>query len=105
MINKIVSGRLDSHLDKKIDVYAYGMTLLHVIIGSKPWAGLESEIEDLVLQGKRPDLPKESSEIVAMLLEIVKKCWDQSPIMRPSFAQIKSQLEQSIQQSTSGTHH
>ncbi len=88
--------RFDSQLDKKIDVFAYGMTLYWLAAGKRPWADISGadEIERLIVAGKRPkfDHEKESNEVQILLQSVLVKCCLQDPNGRPSFEDILSEL-------------
>ena len=78
--------RFDSQLDKKIDVFAYEMTVFWLAAGKKPWAAISNadEIEALVVAGERPKFnPEEESNEVKKLLETVE-----DPKDRPSFEEL-----------------
>ena len=98
---RVTSCRFDSQLDKKIDVFAYGMTLYWLAAVKKPWVEISNvdEIERLVVSGERPkfDPEDESIDDVKKLLQSVSvKCCLQDPNNRPSFAEILSILQSSI---------
>ena len=89
--------RFDSQLDKKIDVFAYGMTVYWLAAEKRPWAEISNadEIEGLVVAGERPkfDPGDESIDEVKKLLQGVSvKCCLQDPNDRPSFEEILSEL-------------
>ena len=89
--------RFDSQLDKKIDVFAYGMTVYWLAAGKKPWAeiGNADEIEGLVVAGERPkfDPGDDSNDGVKKLLQGVSvMCCLQDPNDRPSFEEILKEL-------------
>jgi serine/threonine protein kinase len=69
------------------DVYAYGMTLYHVITGQFPF---QEKIPDLELgrklsNGERPELPENLPKGLEML---IRRCWDQDSTIRPTFEKI-----------------
>ena len=88
--------RFDSQLDKKIDVFAYGMTVYWLAAGKKPWADISNpeEIEALVVAGERPkfDNEDESNEVKKLLQGVSVKCCLQDPNVRPLFAEILKEL-------------
>jgi serine/threonine protein kinase len=94
---RITNSRFDSQLDKKIDVFAYGMTLYWLAAGKKPWAEISNadEIERLVVADERPkfDPEGEADDCVKKLLQRVSvKCCLQDPNDRPSFDEILNSL-------------
>lgn len=51
-------------------------------------------------QGLRPDIPKDAPP---KLVELMQKCWEASPSKRPSFSEIKIELEKILEESRVGT--
>ena len=81
-------------MDKKIDVFAYGMTVYWLAAGNKPWAEISSpaEIEKLVVAGERPKFDAESKKVKKLLQSVSVKCCLQDPNDRPSFQEILNSL-------------
>ena len=89
-------GRLEDQIDKKVDVFAYAMTMFWVITGQKPWDGmLSNEIETQVVKGVRPTFPEAPTFSEPKLISIVKRCWDHNPHLRPSFDSLVDDLRDS----------
>lgn len=96
-------GRLNREKDKKIDVYAFAITLYEVVTGMPPWieASQTREIIASIKAGKRPNghqkfLPEyESNGDRAYLINLIDKCWAQDPAVRPSFDEIVGFVEKS----------
>ncbi|NWY43491.1 ANKK1 protein, partial [Sylvia atricapilla] len=76
----------------KYDVYSFGIVIWEVLMQKKPYAGANMmAIIVKVAAGKRPglelvrdDWPGECHQ----MLDLMKRCWDQDPKQRPSFADI-----------------
>ncbi|NWS24624.1 ANKK1 protein, partial [Polioptila caerulea] len=76
----------------KYDVYSFGIVIWEVLMQKKPYAGANMmAIIVKVAAGKRPglelvrdDWPGECHQMV----DLMKRCWDQDPKQRPSFADI-----------------
>ncbi|NXR53592.1 ANKK1 protein, partial [Hippolais icterina] len=76
----------------KYDVYSFGIVIWEVLMQKKPYAGANMmAIIVKVAAGKRPglelvrdDWPGECHQMV----DLMKRCWDQDPKHRPSFADI-----------------
>uniref|UniRef100_A0A8C0UA97 Ankyrin repeat and kinase domain containing 1 n=1 Tax=Cyanistes caeruleus TaxID=156563 RepID=A0A8C0UA97_CYACU len=74
----------------KYDVYSFGIVIWEVLMQKKPYAGANMmAIIVKVAAGKRPglelvrdDWPGECHQMV----DLMKRCWDQDPKQRPSFA-------------------
>ena len=79
-------GRLDLDIHKKIDVYAYAMTLYVITFGERPWNEEEnSSVPFLVLRGERPTIFSTNAPI---LKQILVRAWSHEPSQRPSFDEI-----------------
>ena len=107
--------------DKSSDVYSYGLTMVHVITGSKPYKNQDFsnryrntsssphthtrfhffycllcftanlDQEYFIANGGRPDLSE--YKIPEDLLTLIRSCWDGTPSKRPTFNDIlKSKL-------------
>jgi len=77
-------------VSESADVYSFAMVLWELITRQDPWNGVAPwEIPDLVMSGKRPEIPVSCSPDFAML---IKNCWHQDPSKRPSFKQIFAYL-------------
>ncbi|NXT70916.1 ANKK1 protein, partial [Chaetops frenatus] len=76
----------------KYDVYSFGIVIWEVLMQKKPYAGANMmAIIVKVAAGRRPglelvrdDWPGECHQMV----DLMKRCWDQDPKQRPSFADI-----------------
>ncbi|KAG0631177.1 hypothetical protein M758_1G233600 [Ceratodon purpureus] len=76
----------------KADVYSFAMTCYEILTGKVPFEGTlkHREIQELVRNGTRPKLKRESYP--GDLVELIKKCWDTDPEKRPSFEGICLEL-------------
>ena len=75
---------------EKADVYSYGMTCFEVVTGRGPFeVELKltsfSKVRDLVIDGRRPQLP---SDLDLRLKDLIERCWNPIPSERPTFAEI-----------------
>lgn len=70
----------DSRYTNKIDVYAFGITLVYIVTGSYPKFNMKNTIT-----GVLPPLPE---TIVNWVRELIVKCMALEPENRPSFAEI-----------------
>ena len=79
---------------QSIDVYSFGILLWQLLSGKIPFYDLANDIKNQIINGHRPsfdDLPlciANDEEIVGLM----KACWDENPLARPSFGEIISIL-------------
>ena len=85
-------GRYNREEDKKIDVYAYGISLYEILFGIDVWNGLSvAEVKNSVIKGERPEIKDEFRAIYRShepILELITQCWDQIPSKRPDFEKV-----------------
>lgn len=96
--------------DKKIDVYAYAITMYEVLSRLKAWDGCNIDmIKELVIQGHRPKIPdvifrmaaQPDGQIIALLLDITNLSWSPDPSDRPEFKEIYNRILQFVTTSMS----
>jgi serine/threonine protein kinase len=68
-----------------VDVYGFGMLWYELFTGKLPFQGHPLSDYDLVLSGKRPDMPNHWESWVRTLLQ---RCWDEDPHRRPGWDEI-----------------
>ena len=82
-------------LSNKIDVYAFGVTLLSLFTTNYKFEGMQprtiTQLINKVTSGKRFVIPKEVPNFYANLIQ---RCWANDPEERPSFDKIVEELEQ-----------
>lgn len=69
---------------KASDVYSFGMTCFEIITGRIPFEveGFTGSEYQRVLDGYRPQLPEETPD---WMKGLVRKCWRENPVERPTF--------------------
>ena len=77
---------------KKVDVYAFAVILWELFTREVPWLGYAPmEVRQMVLDGKRPDVPRIDCPYVARGL--MTRCWHGNPEQRPHFDAVLEELE------------
>ncbi|KAG8437216.1 hypothetical protein GDO86_008060 [Hymenochirus boettgeri] len=78
------------------DVYSYAIILVEIASRCSPFTG-DTPIKDASWRPRIPDLSVSKADHdcpnQADYSELVKKCWAHNPMMRPSFEQIKKNLD------------
>ncbi|CAL9117681.1 unnamed protein product [Musa textilis] len=78
--------------NQKVDVYSFGIVLWELITGMLPFQNMTAvqAAFAVVNRGVRPIIPQ---DCLPALGEIMTRCWDANPDVRPSFTEIISLLE------------
>ena len=76
----------------EVDVFSFGMIMYAVLAGSMPYSRKVTiyEIMRIVPNGKRPQL---TSNIPSGYWPIIKRCWETSPALRPTFDEVVEDLK------------
>ncbi len=76
----------------KADVFSFAMTCYEVVSGKLPYNSLPRQnINKLVREGVRPELPK---DINTRLSSLIQKCWQTEAPERPTFEEICFDLQE-----------
>ncbi|KAJ8628827.1 hypothetical protein MRB53_022150 [Persea americana] len=78
--------------NQKVDVYSFGIVLWELITGLLPFQNMTAvqAAFAVVNKGVRPIIPHDCLPVLA---EIMTRCWDANPEVRPSFTEVVQMLE------------
>uniref|UniRef100_A0A1J3G121 non-specific serine/threonine protein kinase n=1 Tax=Noccaea caerulescens TaxID=107243 RepID=A0A1J3G121_NOCCA len=78
--------------NQKVDVYSFGIVLWELITGLLPFQNMTAvqAAFAVVNRGVRPTVP---SDCLPVLSDIMTRCWDANPEVRPCFLEVVSLLE------------
>ncbi|KAF3571610.1 hypothetical protein F2Q69_00062699 [Brassica cretica] len=78
--------------NQKVDVYSFGIVLWELITGLLPFQNMTAvqAAFAVVNRGVRPTVP---NDCLPVLSEIMTRCWDANPEVRPCFLEVVSLLE------------
>ncbi|XP_047330705.1 serine/threonine-protein kinase STY13-like [Impatiens glandulifera] len=77
---------------QKVDVYSFGIVLWELITGQLPFQNMTAvqAAFAVVNKGVRPNIP---NECLPVLRDIMTRCWDTEPNVRPPFMDVVKMLE------------
>ena len=92
--------RIKNELFKSVDVYAYGLSMYHLMRPKAPvfWPQLaQTDVMEKVLRGERPEISEIPTTLLnhpdtCKLIPIIKRSWSHIPEDRPTFEDILGQL-------------
>ncbi|KAL7722025.1 Serine-threonine protein kinase [Entamoeba marina] len=75
------------------DIYSFGIVVWEMIARDKPFGDCKflSEIENRIKAGERPQFTSKMNTDL-FLSELVKQCWDEDPLQRPTTSEIREVL-------------
>ncbi|KAJ7970278.1 Protein kinase [Quillaja saponaria] len=78
--------------DEKCDVYSFGVILWELATLQQPWWGMNpmQVVGAVGFQHRRLDIPNSMDPVIA---DIIRKCWQTDPKLRPTFAEIMAALK------------
>ncbi|XP_073140394.1 serine/threonine-protein kinase STY46-like isoform X2 [Henckelia pumila] len=89
MAPEVIGHKPYSH---KADVFSFGVVLWELLTGKLPYANMTplQAAVSVVQQGLRPAIPRNTHPL---LVELLEKCWQQEPSLRPEFSEITGILQ------------
>ena len=90
--------------NETVDVYSFGIILWQIAKGRVPFAGMgrRTYMENVVVGGERPRLDRSWPKAFSRLLQ---RCWHEDYTLRPTFAEVKSELDSLILAEESSFKH
>jgi len=83
---------------RPVDVYSFAMILYNCYGGVAPWHEERAEVAaQRACKGERPQLPRAWDESVFVL---IRSCWAQDPVSRPSFDAVLEMLDEARKKGT-----
>ncbi|XP_010242504.1 PREDICTED: dual specificity protein kinase shkC-like [Nelumbo nucifera] len=88
----------DEIFDRSVDTFSFGLILCEMIEGVPPFhpKSTEDAVKMICLEGKRPSLKTKSRSYPQELKELIEECWNQEPMVRPTFSEIIVRLDKII---------
>eukprot|EP00002_Diphylleia_rotans_P001087 TRINITY_DN10603_c0_g1_i1.p1 TRINITY_DN10603_c0_g1~~TRINITY_DN10603_c0_g1_i1.p1 ORF type:complete len:188 (-),score=32.96 TRINITY_DN10603_c0_g1_i1:106-588(-) len=76
---------------EKADIYSFGIVCWEVVARQRPYTNMDQlKIGVEVVKGLRPPIP---AGIDPVIDRVMQGCWNGNESLRPSFAEVKSQLQ------------
>jgi len=86
---------LAEKIDEKLDVYAFALVFWEILTRKDLFSEYDDKeifSQDIAIKGIRPPL----DGVHSVLKEIIVRCWDRNPDVRPSFEQVLPMLEKAL---------
>ncbi|KAJ7670949.1 kinase-like domain-containing protein, partial [Mycena rosella] len=78
------------HNNLGTDIYAFACVMYELLTGNSPFPDLRTDgaVIKAVLEGRRPPRPPSCSPSLDGLWSLIRNCWEEEPVMRPTAGQI-----------------
>ncbi|GLU15002.1 hypothetical protein SLE2022_315320 [Rubroshorea leprosula] len=88
----------DEIFDRSVDAYSLGIMLYEMIEGVQPFHPKPTEevVKMMCLEGKRPSFKIKAKSYPPDLKELIEECWDEKPVVRPTFSEIIVRLDRIV---------
>ncbi|DAZ96038.1 TPA: hypothetical protein N0F65_000033, partial [Lagenidium giganteum] len=90
---EVLKDEATSEYSLKIDVYSFGIICWQLYTCKVPYVDIPGSVlavAEAVLDGRRPEIP---SDCPSLFAKIMRRCWHEDPLRRPSFEDIVQLLE------------
>jgi serine/threonine protein kinase len=76
--------------DRSVDVFAFGLILYEMVEGTHAFhpKSQEEAAKMICLEGLRPPFKNKPKNYPSDVKELIQECWDPTPSVRPTFAEI-----------------
>ncbi|KAF9644753.1 kinase-like protein [Thelephora ganbajun] len=83
---------LGENPSKESDIFSFAMVMIEVFTGAAPFNDCSPPMAMLeIIRGRRPQRPKHSA-VTGRLWELIQRCWNQDPKLRPDAAEVLKEL-------------
>ena len=83
----LTAGGMALEIDKKVDVYAFAITVWELLHRTKVWNDTQGKsVHELVTIGERPSINGALYNQYPQLINLMQQCWNQIPFERPAFS-------------------
>ena len=86
-----IMKKASARINKRCDLFSYGMILFELFAHKKPYSDLENEVDVLesIKKGERPPIPP---SLPPYLHGLLRSCWEEDPHLRPTFDDFVSKI-------------
>jgi len=86
----------NTHYSFEADIYSFGIILYEMLTREEPYKEIPSlnVVVQVAMQGLRPSLPQSIAEAVPLFEDIMKRCWQETPLNRPQFGTLSEEFDE-----------